>query len=124
MFHLYGFFTQNTRKVLYVLSELGADFEFHFVDLGKGEQRSDDFRAKTPVGKVPLLVHDGHSLFESGAICRYVANVEDFPVREAFIQETAAIANNRADHSMIFGTVRGSCITADSVRVCPKTLNT
>jgi glutathione S-transferase len=30
----------------------------------------------TPVGKVPVLEHDGQYLFESGAICRYLANVE------------------------------------------------
>jgi glutathione S-transferase len=76
MYDLYGFFTQNSMKPLYVFEELGVDFQFHFVDLGKGEQTSESFRNITPVGKVPVLVHDGASLFESGAICRYVANVE------------------------------------------------
>ena len=80
MFHLYGFSTQNTLKVLYVLAELDAEFEFHFVDLGKGENRSEEFRSRTPVGKVPLLEHDGRTLFESGAICRYVANVSESPL--------------------------------------------
>lgn len=80
MFQVYGFYTQNTRKVLYVLAELDAEFEFHFVDLGKGENRSAEFRAKTPVGKVPLLEHDGRTLFESGAICRYVASVSETPL--------------------------------------------
>ena len=77
MFHLYGFNTQNSLKTLYVLEEVGADFEFHFVDLTKGEQKSAEFAGKTPVGKVPVLEHDGEHLFESGAICRYVANVMD-----------------------------------------------
>jgi glutathione S-transferase len=77
MYRLYGFFTQNSMKTLYVLEELGIDFEFHFVNLMKGEQMSDEFRQKTPVGKVPLLEHNGEYLFESGAICRYVANVEN-----------------------------------------------
>lgn len=77
MFHLYGYSTQNTLKTLYVLEEIGADFEFEFVNLGEGAQRTDEFRKKTPVGKVPLLEHKGEYLFESGAICRYVANVTD-----------------------------------------------
>lgn len=77
IFHLYGFFTQNTLKTLYVLEELGEDFEFHFVDLSKGEQKTEAFAQKTPIGKVPILEHDGEHLFESGAICRYVANVSD-----------------------------------------------
>jgi len=75
--NLYGFFTQNSMKTLYVLEEAGADYEFHFVDLSKGEQKSDEFAAKTPIGKVPVLEHNGEHLFESGAICRYVANVSE-----------------------------------------------
>ena len=35
MYRLHGFFTQNTLKTLYVLEEIGADYEFCFVDLGK-----------------------------------------------------------------------------------------
>lgn len=76
MYRLHGFYTQNTMKTLYVLEELGVDFEFCFVDLMKGENRSDAFRAMTPIGKVPVLEHDGEFLFESGAICRYVASQE------------------------------------------------
>jgi glutathione S-transferase len=83
MFKLYGFFTQNSMKTLYVLEELGSDFEFVFVNLGKGDQRSESFARLTPVGKVPLLEHDGESIFESGAICRYVANVTDSPLYPA-----------------------------------------
>ena len=74
MYRLHGFYTQNTMKTLYVLEELGVDFEYCFVDLMKGENRTDAFRAMTPVGKVPVLEHDGEFLFESGAICRYVAS--------------------------------------------------
>ena len=55
MFRLYGFITQNSLKTLYVLEEVSPDFEFHFVNLGAGEQNSDEFAAKTPVGKVPVL---------------------------------------------------------------------
>jgi glutathione S-transferase len=80
MMRLYGFTTQNTLKVLYVLEELGVDFEFQFVDLGKGEQRTEEFAAKTPMGKVPLLEHNGQTLFESGAICRYAANLSNSPL--------------------------------------------
>ena len=83
MFHLYGFTTQNTLKTLYVLEEVGIDYEFHLVNLGAGEQRSDDFRRMNPVSKVPVLAHDDEYLFESGAICRYVANVSESPLYPA-----------------------------------------
>ena len=77
MFRLHGFFTQNTLKTLYVLEEVVGDFDFQFTDLSKGEQRSEAFSKMTPIGKVPVLEHDGEYLFESGAICRYVANHSD-----------------------------------------------
>lgn len=80
MFTLYGFSTQNSLKALYVLEEIGIEFEFSYVDLLKREQLSDSFRQKTPFRKVPLLEHDGEFLFESGAICRYAANVTNSPL--------------------------------------------
>ena len=80
MFRLHGFLTQNTLKTLYVLEEVVGDFEFQFVNLGKGDQRTDDFLKNAPIGKVPVLEHDGEYLFESGAICRYVANVSNSPL--------------------------------------------
>ena len=59
MYRLHGFFTQNTMKPLYVLEELGVDYEFSFVNLMTGENRSDSFRKMTPATKVPVLEHDG-----------------------------------------------------------------
>lgn len=91
MFKLFGFYTQNSLKALYVLEELGCDFEFVFVDLGKGEQRSESFSRLTPVGKVPVLEHDGQSLFESGAICRYAASVCDSPLYPADKMQRAKV---------------------------------
>jgi len=80
MYRLFGFFTQNSRKPLYVLEEIGANYEFTFVDLMQREHMSEEFKKKTPIGKVPVLEHDGEFLFESGAICRYVASLENSPL--------------------------------------------
>jgi len=99
MYRLHGFFTQNSMKTLYVLEELGVDFEFCFVDLMQGANRTDSFRAMTPVGKVPVLEHDGEFLFESGAICRYVATVEHSPLFPADKLQRA-----RVDQWMTFFT--------------------
>lgn len=91
MFHLHGFTTQNSLKALYVLEELGVDFEFHFVNLGRGEHKSEKFACKTPVGKVPVLEHNERCLFESGAICRYVANVANSPLYPADKMDRAQV---------------------------------
>ncbi len=77
MLTLHGFKTQNTLKTLYVLEELACDYDFVFVDLFHGEQNAEPFINLTPVRKAPVLQVDDDSIFESGAICRYLANVEN-----------------------------------------------
>ena len=99
MYRLHGFFTQNSMKPLYVLEELGVEYEFCFVNLMTGENRSDSFRKMTPVAKVPVLEHDGEFLFESGPICRYIAGVEHSPLYPADKLQRA-----RVDQWMTFFT--------------------
>ena len=99
MYRLHGFYTQNTLKTLYVLEELGVEFEFRFVDLAKGENRSEEFRARNPAGRVPVLEHDVEFIFESGAISRYVASLEHSPLFPADKLERA-----RVDQWMTFFT--------------------
>ena len=99
MYRLHGFFTQNSMKTLYVLEELGVDYEYVYVDLAKGENRTEQFRRMTPAGKVPVLEHDGEFLFESGAICRYVAGQEHSPLFPADKLQRA-----RVDQWMTFFT--------------------
>jgi len=91
MYRLHGFYTQNSLKALYVLDELGVDYEYRFVDLAKGENRSEEFRAMNPAARVPVLEHDGQFLFESGAICRYVASLERSPLFPADKLERARV---------------------------------
>lgn len=74
MLRLHGFTTQNTLKALYVFEEAGVEYEFKYVNLYKGEHKGEDFQKLTLVGKVPVLQIGDDSIFESGAICRYVAN--------------------------------------------------
>lgn len=74
---IYGVDTQNTKKVLYTAQELNLNYEFVLVDLVAGEHRTENFLKMNPVGKVPVLEHHGKYLFESGAICRYLANISN-----------------------------------------------
>lgn len=48
-----------------------------FVNLVKGEQKSESFREKNPMGYLPCLVVDDEPIFESVAICEYLE--ERFP---------------------------------------------
>lgn len=70
IFH-YAPMTSATR-IHWALEELEIPFEKRKVDLAKGEQRTPEFLAQNPNGKVPLLVDDGAAIFESLAILLYL----------------------------------------------------
>jgi glutathione S-transferase len=56
------------------LEEAGAQYELRRVDLGKGEQRGDEYLKINPNGRVPaLILNDGRALFENIGILTYVA---------------------------------------------------
>ncbi len=66
-------FSFNTTKVLYVAEQLGLTYEYKQLDTSKGEQKQPEHLARHPVGKLPTVTTDSGVLFESGAICRYLA---------------------------------------------------
>lgn len=77
MFTIYGYGTFNAVKVLLTAEELGADYRYVHVNLGRGEHLTPEYRAKHPLGKIPLLEHEGQRFIESHAICRYLARCHD-----------------------------------------------
>mgnify|MGYP000141126218 FL=1 len=62
-----------TQRVLILLEELNLKYEVKSVDLGKGEQRGEEFMKLQPFGKVPAVEYDERILFESRSILRYIA---------------------------------------------------
>ena len=71
---LYDFpFSPNSRKVRAVAYELGIALETQRIDLLTGGQRSPEFLAKNPNGRVPVLEDGDLILWESAAIIRYLA---------------------------------------------------
>src|SRR5882757_9391998 len=66
----------NSRRVRIFLAEKGLEIPLIPVDLGKGEQHSDAYRAINPRRVVPTLVlEDGTSVGEVPAILRYIEEV-------------------------------------------------
>jgi glutathione S-transferase len=73
---LYGFPpSPNTWKVRAVAAHLGVPYEFEFIDLTKGQQRSAEYLALNPTGRTPTLVDGGLTLWESTAIMQYIAGL-------------------------------------------------
>ncbi|KAF9049651.1 thioredoxin-like protein [Hymenopellis radicata] len=62
-----------TKRVAVVLREKKVPFELHPINLASREQKSPEYLAKQPFGQVPYIVDDGFVLYESRAICRYIA---------------------------------------------------
>ncbi len=76
MIDLYTAATPNGHKVSIALEELGLPYTLKVLDLSQGEQRTPDFLAINPNGRIPAIVdHEagGFAVFESGAILIYLA---------------------------------------------------
>lgn len=66
--------SSNVMKVLWLLDELGVEFERTDVGGPFGGTHTPEYLAMNPAGLVPTLQEDGFSLFESNAILRYLGN--------------------------------------------------
>lgn len=93
----------NPRRVLMFLAEKGiAGIEMIAVDLNAGEHRSEAFRARSPMARVPVLeLDDGRALGETRAICTYLEGLQPEPnlmgngfEERAFIE----MADRRMEH--------------------------
>ena len=65
--------SMNVQAVLWTLEELGLPYERHDYGHRFGGTDTPEFRALNPNGLVPVLRDDKVTMFESGAILRYLA---------------------------------------------------
>lgn len=77
---LYESPSPNARRVHVFMAEKGIDCERVSVDIRAGENLGEDYKAKNPAGRVPMLVlDDGTCIGESVAICRYLEALHPEP---------------------------------------------
>jgi len=70
----------NPRRVRIFAAEKGMTIPTVEVDLNGKENHTSEFRAKNPLGGVPVLeLDDGTSIAESVAICRYLEGIQPEP---------------------------------------------
>jgi glutathione S-transferase len=70
----------NPRRVRIFLAEKNLNVPIVNVDLGRLEQKSDEFAAINPFQRIPVLeLEDGVVLSESIAICRYFEEIHPEP---------------------------------------------
>lgn len=70
---LYYFETPNGRKACAVAKLLDSPVEWVRINLANAEQKTDDFLAVNPNGRIPALVDGDVNLWESQAIMCYLA---------------------------------------------------
>ena len=74
---LYHASPSRSSVTLWMLEEVGAPYEIKLLSLDKGDNRTPEYLALNPMGKVPMLVADGTPITEVAAICTYLA--DEFP---------------------------------------------
>lgn len=97
MIKLYHFYIQDrSDRVRWLLEEMKVPYENVLINKDKGELQSQDYLKINPMGRVPTLVDGDVRIFESGAICLYLADkysygtlapkIEDAHVRAKYLQ--------------------------------------
>ena len=67
-------FATNSRaqRIIWLLEELGLEYEVNIMPFSKEGLKSEEHRARHALGRVPVLEDGDVSIFESGAIIEYV----------------------------------------------------
>ncbi len=67
-------FAPNSRasRTLWLLEELGLEYELNRMDFHPRDLKSDEHRERHPLGRIPVLEDGDVSIFESGAIAEYI----------------------------------------------------
>jgi glutathione S-transferase len=85
----------RASNVVWMLEEIGVDYELRFVDIMKGAHKADDLVLLNPMGKLPILVDGSAVVTESAAIGLYLADryslgrlapAPDDPARGAYLR--------------------------------------
>jgi glutathione S-transferase len=92
MLKIYGSdLSSPANKVRFVANYLGLKYDYIFVNLREGAQHKPDFLKVNPVGKIPAIDDDGFTLFESNAICRYLAEKNNSSIYPKGLRERAVV---------------------------------
>ena len=108
--------SSNARKVMNQLAYMALDHTFEHVALEKGAQFQPDFLALNPNAKVPVLTHDQLTIWESGAIGRYLARPFD---RQDLLGGDEVAAQTQVDQWLFWQAAHLSptCATINFTRV-------
>lgn len=90
MITLYGAMASRAHRVVWMLKELGLQFEHVPTNFMNGSTHEPEFLAINPNGRVPVLKDDDFVLFESMAINLYLAKKYGDAIAPSGIREDAS----------------------------------
>ena len=120
MIDLYAAGTSNGMRARIALEECGLKYNWHPIDLMKGEQKAPQYLAMNPMGQIPVLIdNEGPggkkiTLAQSSAIMMYCAEkagkfIPKDPAKKAAMLEAYMSAST--DITPMFGAVN-TCVRA------------
>lgn len=74
MYQLYYYPNNASLAPHLVLAEMGLEYELKLVDRKSNAQKSAEYLALNPAGRIPTLVDSGRAIFESAAICLHLCD--------------------------------------------------
>ena len=77
MMKLYWSPRSRSFTTLWLMEETGQPYERVLIDISTGAQKTPEFLAINPMGKLPTLKHGDAIITEAAAICTYLA--DEFP---------------------------------------------
>jgi glutathione S-transferase len=106
------------RTVRLALAEKGVPYRLVEVDIFASDGPPADYAARQPFKRIPAFEHDGFTLYETGAITRYVdeafpgpALMPGDPKARARVSQVISITDNYAYRSMVWGVFM-ECVRA------------
>ncbi|KGJ88025.1 glutathione S-transferase family protein [Thalassotalea sp. ND16A] len=111
MYQLYYYPLNASMAPHFVLEELKVDYELITVDRKSNAQKSSDYLALNPAGRIPTLIADKLVIFESPAICIHLAETHPSanlippvgdPNRALFLQWMMYLTNTVQAELMVY----------------------
>jgi len=65
----------RSLRVMWLLEELGLEYDVRYYSIRDGSMRSPEFLALSPAGRVPVLEHEGAVWVESAAIVQMLCEI-------------------------------------------------
>lgn len=107
---LYHFHMQDrSDRVRWLLEEMKVPYENKFLDKAKGELLTPEYLKLNPMGRVPTIVDGEVIMFESAAICMYLADKYSYGNLAPKLEDS-----NRAEYTkwMIWSVGSLECVIA------------